>query len=175
MENLKNYLELNGKIIVFLNKDGVYWIAIKPICQALNVDYIEQFRDTKTDPILGAELCKHTMQVPNDQARSMVCLPEEFIYGWLFSIKSKSPELIEYKRKCYHLLYTYFHGTLTQRQAILKERLAIKEEMETLSKNLSSDKNFVRLNELKTRNMRIEKDLTKLDELLASGQTRIEF
>ena len=175
MEKLQNFLQVNGKIIVFLNKNGVYYIALKPICQALNVNYIEQYKDTKLDSILGPELCKHTMQVPGDQARAMQCLPEKYIYGWIFSIKSKSPELLEYKRKCYDVLYDYFHGTLTQRKQLLQERNTMFEEITTLSEKLQINPDFTRLNELRAKNMRMEKDLKKLDELLTSGQKQIEF
>jgi len=175
MKNLQNYLQLNGKIIIFLNKDGIYWIAIKPICEALNVHYKEQNKDIKLDPILGPASCVHRMQVPDDQARNMLCIPERYIYGWLFSIKSKSPELLEYKRKCYDILYEYFHGTITQRQVILQERIEIIDRISDLSEKLSDNKDFVELNSLRTKNMRMEKDLKKLDEILASGQTMLNF
>jgi hypothetical protein len=170
MKNLNQFLKVNGKIIVFLNKDGVYWIALKPICQALGVDYIEQFKDTKSDSILGPALCKHTMQLPGDQSRSMVCLPEEYIYGWIFSLKSKNPELIHYKKECYHLLYQHFHGTITQRQQLLNERESITTEMEQKRETLKENPEYVRLNELQARNMRLEKDLRKLDIKLVNSQ-----
>lgn len=175
MEKLQSYLELNGKIVIFLCKDGIYWIALKPICEALSINYNAQYQNIKEHPILKAEYANQHIQVPGDQMRKMICLPEEFIYGWLFSIQSNSPELIEYHRKCYHILFTHFHGTLTERQALLNQRIAIKEEIDSLQTALSTNKNFTRLNELKAKNMRMENDLKKLDELLASGQTRMEF
>ena len=175
MKNLQNYLELNGKIIIFLSKNGVYWIALKPICEAINVNYHKQFDRIKVHPILGPECTKHDIQVPGDQTRKFICLSEEFIYGWLFSIQSNSPELIEYQRKCYHLLYSYFHGTITQRQNILFERVNVLTKISELSEKLSTNDDFNELNSLRTKNMRMEKDLKKLDEILASGQTMISF
>lgn len=170
MKNLNEFLKVNGKIIVFLNKDGVYWIALKPICEALGVDFHEQNKDIKADPILGAEWCNHTIQVPGQQARKYFCLPEEYIYGWVFSLKSKSPELIQYKKECYHLLFQHFHGTLTQRQQLLNEREAISTEMEQKRETLKENPEYVRLNELQARNMRLEKDLRKLDIKLVNSQ-----
>ncbi len=175
MKNLQNFLELNGKIIVFLNKNGVYWIAIKPICEALNVNFHKQFDRIKAHPILGAEYTKQDIQVPGDQTRKMICLPEEFIYGWLFSINSNSDVLIEYQRKCYHLLYSYFHGTLTQRKQLLQERNNMLAEMVTLAEKLQNNTDFNRLNEIRAKNMRMEKDLKKLDDLLTAGQMQLEF
>ncbi len=175
MKNLQNFLELNGKIIVFLNKNGVYWIALRPICEALNVDFNHQHRTILSDPILGPESSNQTIQVPGSQSRKFFCLTEEYIYGWLFSINSDSPELIEYKKTCYHLLYQQFHGTITQRQAILQERNNIIDRITELSEKLSTNTDFNELNNLRTKNMRIEKDLKKLDEQLAAGQTMLNF
>jgi hypothetical protein len=175
MKNLQNYLELNGKIIVFLNKSGVYWIALKPICEALNINFHKQFDRVKTHPTLGAECTKQDIQVPGDQTRKFICLSEEFIYGWLFSIQSDSAELLAYQRTCYHLLYQYFHGTITQRKAILEERNQIIDRVSVLAEKLSINNDFVELNSLRAKNMRMEKDLKKLDEILASGQTMLEF
>ena len=107
-QSITKFLEFNGKNLVFLSNDGTYYVAVKPICEALQIDYIEQFKDIKKDSILGPVLCKHTIQIPGDQGRSMICLPEKYIYGWLFSVKSESLALLEYKRKCYELLYDFF-------------------------------------------------------------------
>ena len=72
--------------------DGSWYVAVKPICEALNVDYTEQFKNLKEDEILSQLLCKHTTVAADNKQREMVCLPEKYIYGWLFSVKSNSPE-----------------------------------------------------------------------------------
>ena len=46
------FLEFKGKNIVYLSVNGTYWIAIKPVCEALKVDYIAQFKNLKEDEIL---------------------------------------------------------------------------------------------------------------------------
>ncbi|MBW7868873.1 MAG: hypothetical protein H3C31_11160 [Brumimicrobium sp.] len=60
------FLQFNGKNIIFLNVDGTYWVAIKPICEALNVDYIRQFKNLKEGKILAPALSKQTMQVVSE-------------------------------------------------------------------------------------------------------------
>jgi len=121
-QKIKKFLEFNGKPILFVATDGIYYVAIKPICYALNVQYVNQFKKLKTDPILSQLLSKQTMVGADKKVRQMICLPERFIYGWLFSIHSESPELLKYKRKCYDLLFDYFHGAITGRQQLLVER-----------------------------------------------------
>ena len=117
------FLEFKGKNIVYLSVNGAYWIAIKPVCEVLNIEYTRQFKNLKNDTILASELAKQPMQIlGDDQIREYICLPEEFIYGWIFSIRSDSKELEQYKRECYHVLYNHFHGVITRRRLLIKEK-----------------------------------------------------
>lgn len=56
-------LEFKGKNLLFLAKDGIYWIAIKPVCEVLGVEYSRSFKNIKEDPILGPALSIQPMQV----------------------------------------------------------------------------------------------------------------
>ena len=83
-KKIVKFLEFKGKNIVYLSVDGTYWLAIKPVCDAINVDYIQQYKNVREDEILRPRLCKHTILLPGDtQPRRFVCLPEELIYGWI--------------------------------------------------------------------------------------------
>ena len=53
MNTHQKFLSFNGKNIIFLNVDGTYWIALKPICKALNINADRSYRNVKKDPILG--------------------------------------------------------------------------------------------------------------------------
>ncbi len=52
MKNLEKFLEFNGKRISVLLADGSWWVAIKPICEALKVDYEGQRKNIQDDEIL---------------------------------------------------------------------------------------------------------------------------
>jgi len=162
-QQLEKFLEFNGKTLVFIAVNGTYWIALKPVCEAIGVPYSRHLRTIKTDPILGPAWSLETMQVPGDQARKMVCLPEYLIYGWLFSIKSNSPELIEYKKECYTVLYNYFHGVITRRKKLFEEKARIQNERNKLGNELREDPRFVRLEDLRAREARIGKELKDMD------------
>jgi hypothetical protein len=56
-KKVSKFLEFNGKTLVFLSKDSQYWIALKPICDALNIDYVQQFKNAQNSPIYGELLC----------------------------------------------------------------------------------------------------------------------
>jgi hypothetical protein len=127
-KSIEKFLEFNGKVIYFLAKDGKYWIAIKPICEALKINFSRQLRTIKADKTLKAEWSLQTMQVGNDQLRKYACLPEFFVYGWLFQIKSSSEELHKYKWECYRILFEHFHGKITSRETIISQKT--KDELE---------------------------------------------
>ena len=167
MDNHQKFLEFNGKNILFLQVDGTYWIAIKPILDALKMDADRSIKTMKKDPILGPERSLQTVQVSKNgknQLRKMTCLPEVFIYGWIFSLRSDSEELTKYKRSCYTLLYNHFHGTITNRKELLIQKEEIKNEIHGTQKALEeSHEQFVRLKNLEKKLKQVNGKLTKLD------------
>ena len=159
-----NFLEFKAKTLLFMAVDGTTYVALKPVCEAIGVDYVAQYKNVKEDPILGPALSNQTMQVPGDQARSLACLPEMYVYGWIFSIKSASKELLAYKKECYDILYVHFHGTVTGRRKLLQEKAKIHTERKTLEAQLKDNELFVRLEEIRAEEARIGKAFKQLDE-----------
>jgi hypothetical protein len=163
-QELEKFLEFNGKTLLFLSANGVYWIALKPVCEALGIVFDRQIRTVKQDAILGPALALQPMQVPGDQLRNMACLPEYLIYGWLFSIKSESKDLLNYKMECYQILFNYFHGTITRRKKLFEEKAKIQKERSKLELELRSNPDFVKLEDLRAREARIGKELKEMDK-----------
>ena len=80
-------MEFNGKSIHFLAVDGEYWIALKPICEALGILWRHQHTKLiNGDNIFGELYRDHGMVAADERVRNMTCLPERYIYGWIFSI-----------------------------------------------------------------------------------------
>lgn len=169
----KKFLEFNEKKVYFLSANGIYHIAIKPICEALKIDYSRQLRTLKSDKTLGSAWSLQTMQVPGDQNRKWACLPEFFIYGWIFSIQSESKALEAYKWKCYELLYNYFHGTLTERTGFLKVKTTNELEIDRLESELQKNETYKKLKELKSDNKKVNKSLRALDEEVVKSQLEL--
>lgn len=170
MNKHQKFLEFNGKTITFLSIDGTYWIALKPICEALEVEYSRSFKNAKNDPILGPALAVQPMQVSKNgrkQLRKVTCIPEYLVYGWLFSIKSESKELIEYKRTCYRLLYDHFHGTITNRKEVIIERDQLKAEAFELKQTLrDSDDGYKKLHDINNKIKLLSTQLNTMDKEL---------
>ncbi len=175
MKNLEKFLEFNGKRITIITADGSWHVALRPILEALNVDAEWHLRAVKTDDILSQHLCEHTGVAADNRMRKMLCLPEKYIYGWLFTIKSDSAELRLFKENCYDILYNHFHGAMTARMNVLTEQDTIALKIAELEVSLMDTEQYREIQELKKRRGDTTKELKRLDIELKSGQLAFSF
>lgn len=175
MKNPEEFLEFNGKVILFTNHDGVNFIAIKPICEALGVDYIAQRKAIKRSNLFNQLWSKQTIVAKDNRLRKMLCFEERYIYGWIFSINSQSEELISYQRKCCDILFNYFHGTITKRSRLLNENKTEEEERLALIENLKESSDYLRLQEIEKNKKKRNKTLKLLDENLVDIQLSMKL
>lgn len=171
--SINKFLEFNGKAIYFLSVEGEYWVAIKPICEVLNVEYTRQFKNLKSDEIFGEALATQPMVDKGGKVREMVCLPERFVYGWLLSVKSKSQDLKEYKLKCFNLLYDHFHSVITKRSDLLLEKHQLSTELSKLTTKLLEDKRFSELETIKKKMKELNGKLSSLDTTYMKSQAEL--
>lgn len=171
MDYTTNSLEVNGRLIPIVKAGDQWWIAVKPVCEALGVNYNHAFQNLSEDEILAQLFAKQQTTGADGKTYEMVCLPERYIYGWLFSLRSESPVLLEYKKICYDALYNYFHGIVMQRVTLLSERNVEEAEIKQLEKALEAKQKtlpeYVRLNELKAKSKQRETALKQIDQKMA--------
>ena len=111
--NTREIAKVNN-VAIMAGNDPKKLVPIKPICGALGIDYARQFQKLKDDEDLGPTIGLTPTVAADGKIREMVCLPMEFIFGWLFTINPKNvkPEAQEavrtYRMQCYHVLYEYF-------------------------------------------------------------------
>lgn len=160
-------LDFNGKLIGVAHVEGKNWVAVKPICEALNVNYERQRQNIHNSPILGELPAIQQVVAADGVPREMLCLEEKYIYGWLFSLNSSSPELIAFQKECYDVLFNHFHGVLADRVAILDRRNAEAKELEALMKELKKDERYLRVLELEKSKRAIPNQLKALDHKIA--------
>lgn len=175
MEKIFKTLKFNNKAISLIMADGSWYVAVKPICELLNVSYSGQIDRIKRDEILSQLYVLHVWLAADGKQREMICLPEKYIYGWLFSINSDSQELKEYKLKCYDILYNHFHGQLTFRYNVLCEKTETLAEIEALEQKLKNSPEMQRITELKNKKKNCDKSLADWDTDLLIGQMRMEL
>jgi hypothetical protein len=104
--------------------NGVPHVAIKPICDALSVNWSGQFLRIQRHPVLSSTICITQMVAEDGKTRDVVCLPLDKLNGWLFGISAarvRDPacreRLIEYQRECFDVLARHFGAAPAQPSA----------------------------------------------------------
>lgn len=124
-------------------------VPIKPICQALEVNYSSQLEKIKSDEILGSTVPLRGIVAADGKEREMACIPFKLVFGWLFTINPKNvkPEareqIIKYRLECYDALFNYFTDQgefLEQKQKALEKQL---EEVERIRCDYSDHKKLL--------------------------------
>lgn len=108
----KKIFTINNVDIVVTN-DGL--VPIKPICEALGIEVEPQRRKLKEDEDLDSVTTIKVATGADGKQYEMVCLPHQFVYGWLFTVNPKNvkPEakdtVRKYRMECFWILYNHFH------------------------------------------------------------------
>ncbi len=105
-----------NEINIVVVENGEKRVALKPICEALGINYESQYTKIYNDDILSSTIALSTMVGADGKERDMVTIPIKYVFGWLFTINPKNVNpaaketVIKYKMLCYDALYDYFTG-----------------------------------------------------------------
>jgi hypothetical protein len=107
-------IEFHGTALYASAIDGVPYVAIKPICDALTINWPSQLQRIKRHPVMAGGMVVITMpSASGDQPT--VCLPLALLNGWLFGVSvsrvcdpARRARLIEYQRECFGVLAQHF-------------------------------------------------------------------
>jgi hypothetical protein len=172
----RKFLQFNGKNIFFLSIDGQYWVALKPICDVLNVNWDRQFKNLKSDKILRDVYANQPMRDTKNRIQNMVALPEKYVYGWLFSIQSGSDALQNYKKECYELLFNHFHGSITGRIKLLETKSELLTEMKLCKNALYNNPDYNKIEHIRAELVKNGLALKKADQdKLTQIQLQMQF
>jgi prophage antirepressor-like protein len=171
MQNTQNNtITVNGKQIELAHSNQKWWVAVKPICEVLNVHYKAQHRAISEDKILGQLSSIQRTVGADGRQREMLCLPEKFIYGWVFSLQSESEELQNFKLECYDVLFNHFHGANAQRMQLLKEKSQTQKEIEALEDELKETETYKKIAELKKQEKQLFLQAKSIDRKMIAQQ-----
>lgn len=113
---------INGiEISAVRDENNNFFVPVKPICDAIGVNYESQYAKLKDHEILASTIVLSTMVASDGKQREMVSLPLEFVYGWIFTINTKNVSeaargsVLRYQLECYNALYRHFAGSLRRR------------------------------------------------------------
>jgi len=122
----------NVSIVLTSDENNRKLIPIRPICEALGIDEDVQNRKLKEDDFLSSVATLSVATGSDGKRYEMVCLPYEFIFGWLFTINPKNVKeeareaVSKYRIECYKALFYYFSSQsefLEEKQKIVDEKI----------------------------------------------------
>lgn len=107
-------VQFHGQTLVTTQHNGEPHVAMRPIVEAIGLDWQAQLQRIKRHPVLAQGVVMIT--TPSDGGTQETnCLPLKLLNGWLFGIDTNrvKPEIREtilmYQRECYDALYRYWH------------------------------------------------------------------
>jgi hypothetical protein len=82
-------IDVHGDPVVALRtEDGLIWVPIRHMCEALGVDRVGQLQRIQRDPVLSKSLTTLPITLSDGRTYEMDCLPLKYIRGWLFGINA---------------------------------------------------------------------------------------
>lgn len=97
--------------------DGTVLVPLRPICEALGLDWSSQAKRLNRDEVLHAARTVVIMTTVQGD-REMLALPLDLLPGWLFGVTAArvKPELAAritlYRRECFRVLWDAFKGDI---------------------------------------------------------------
>ena len=113
MSNIQT-INFNNQQLLTVEKDGIKYVAVKPICENLGLAWAAQFVKIKENQILSEGVS--IIEMPSDGGiQETICLPIDMINGWLFTINPNKvseeirPVVLYYQRECYKALFEFWN------------------------------------------------------------------
>lgn len=125
-----NVAIVNGISLQVVADEREQFVAVKPVCEILGVDYPGQFTKLKEHPLYGSVIELSPTTGADGKTYEMVCLPLRYFPSWLFSINPNNVKeeirenLLEYQKKCNDILFDYFFSRVDFSQK--KEKIVTK-------------------------------------------------
>ena len=114
-------MNAKSKIVKFNNQHiPVYFVgdkpfvAMKPICENIGLDWDGQRQRIKRNHVLNSTACMIKVVAQDNKDREVLALPFSMLNGWLLGVDANKvkPEikdtLVKYQLECYDVLYQHF-------------------------------------------------------------------
>lgn len=141
--NLEVFKFDKAELQVVQEQPGKILVAMRPIVDALGLDWGCQYRNISEDPVLKSTVVIMTTVGADGKDREMLCLPLDYLNGWLFKINAnryrgdaRRETIIRYQRECYRVLADHFLPNRKQIAAEPNIEATIKHAIEIMPFNL---------------------------------------
>ncbi|SQG36802.1 antirepressor protein [Haemophilus influenzae] len=124
-------VSFNNQSLITIEQNGSHYVAMKPICENIGLSWEPQLLRIKRDNVLSSTMIMTIIVAEDGKKREMICLPIEYLNGWLFGIDINrcNPEirdtLIKYKKECYQALHDYWFKGKVERTINPEQQQAI--------------------------------------------------
>ncbi|MCC6607917.1 MAG: hypothetical protein IT327_32225 [Anaerolineae bacterium] len=122
-------------LIVQLGEDGEIYVALRPIVESLGLSWGSQLNRIKRDAVLSKKMQTLSVFVMNTQGtqdgqhREVVCLPKQYISGFLFGINAGRikdvklrTKVIQFQEEAHLILDAAFTGDAESAMAAIRRR-----------------------------------------------------
>ena len=113
-------IQFHNQSLIVLNHENKPYIAIKPICENIGLDWEAQRQRIKRNEILKSTACMIKVVAKDGKNREVLCLPLGYLNGWLAGIELSrvnpqiKPLLKQYQLECFDVLYNHFMPKVVQ-------------------------------------------------------------
>jgi len=83
---MKNSITINGTEINLIQHVDCLLVPIKPICEALEIDFSGQRKFLREHALLSRSLFLHKNKSKDNKCYEMLHLPLKYVLGWIFEI-----------------------------------------------------------------------------------------
>lgn len=111
-------VNFRGAELYGFRRDDAVFVALKPIVQAMGLDWNGQLQRLKRDPILSEGVCVMHVPFGRGGAQDATCLRLDLLHGWFFTIDTsripndETRESVQaYQREAYSVLHQAFTGS----------------------------------------------------------------
>lgn len=114
MNQVQN-ISFHGQTVPVFTKNNQHYVAMKPICENIGLDWVSQHKKIQRNTILHSGMVMMTIPATDGKSYETTCLPIEYLNGWLFGVDAKrvKPEirerLLTYQRECFRVLNAHFN------------------------------------------------------------------
>jgi hypothetical protein len=122
-------------LVVQLGEDGEIYVALRPIVEALGLDWSAQYRRIKRDPVLSEEIKTISVAVTateirkrGEGAKDFICLPKQFVSGFLFGVNANRVQeglrekVIKWQREAHLFLDAAFTGDAESAMEAIRQK-----------------------------------------------------
>ncbi|HDX0977183.1 phage antirepressor N-terminal domain-containing protein [Pasteurella multocida] len=132
-------VNFHNQTLLTVEQNDVQYVAMRPICENIGLNWASQYQRIQRDEVLSQGIVIITTP-SNGGEQQMLCLPIQYLNGWLFGIDVKrvKPEiretLITYKKECYQALFDYWNKgiAINDRKTTVDDRTGLRNAVNML-------------------------------------------